>query len=455
MEWFFCWLTLVASLLEANTMNTYYIQPVNHRLSDVTQHTLQGYINRSKTYNSYSTGHYSNCKLLLLPGKHVLQTDLIIQNAYHFAIHGNNSKIYCEKPFLGIAFINVAHVMLKNIEIINCSRSSILQRNTKETTNCNTAVYFNNCTDVNVSAVHITVQSGTNRSYGMIAININASKRNKMSVFQYITITTNCTKTSLSSSGILIYYNDYSQSIPENCGVDLSNYKYKNIGLCKDSFAIYIATNQTSFNVSIKMYDTNFNHFNNSGVLNYHGESCGSLLRSILNIKNCSFERNQGDKYLKLFHIVISNHGLMYNFSTNRNNIGVCDKQINIIKIDNCSFVNNWNMKSILYISLLNSFSGNVLIDIRDTVFVGNSNTKIIKNKSKVRILWQQTHYMMLTNTRISSNRFGHSLISSANGLIKFNSAIIKNNICNSAIIQLYFSVITFQGYSEFSVNQA
>ena len=179
---------------------------------------------------------------------------------------------------------------------------------------------MNVATDVNISAVHITVQSGTN---GIIAVNINA-KRNKMSVFQYITTTANCTKASLPSSGILIYYNDYnSQSAPENCRVYLSNYKYKHVGMCKDSFAINVASNQTAFNVSIRIFNTNFNYLNNCGVLKYHGETCGGWFESIINFKNCSVEHSQGDKYLKLFHIVISNHGPMYNFSTNRKNIGI------------------------------------------------------------------------------------------------------------------------------------
>ena len=130
--------------------------------------------------------------------------------------------------------------------------------------------------------------------------------------------------------------------------------------------------------------------------------------------------------------------------------------QINIIVFKNCSFVNNSNMKSILYILLLNSLSANVLIDIRYTTFVGNNDTQIIKSKSKVQVLWQVTHYIILINTRISSNRLRDNLISSTNGFIKFiNSAIIGNNIYNTAIIQSYFSVITFQDYNEISSNQA
>ena len=451
MEWFFCLLILAASLLQVKTKSVYYIQPTNHNLSDSAHYTLQGYINHTRMHNFYHKGLYNGRKLLLLPGRHIIKTDFIIQNIYNFDILGNDSKIYCDKPFLGIAFINVTRVMLKNVEIINCGKKCILGSNSKTATNTTGAVYFNQCTDVNVSAISVTVQLGIN---GIIAININASKRYKSSVFQNITIIVNCTKVSpLSSYGLIFHYNDYySQSLPGLCEIQLSNYKYKNIGICKDSSALNITTIQTKFNVLIEIFDTRFHHLFNSSILNYHGESCGGLFKTILTFKNCSVEYNQGDKNLKLFHIVVFNHG--YIFSSSRENVESCDQQINIINFRNCTFANNSDMKSILHILLLNSLSANVLIDIRDSIFVGNNRTQIIRTKSKVKVLWQVTHYIILMNTNISSN-IGRSLISSANGIIKFlKSVIISNNRC-MAIIRLHFSVLRFQGYSECSDNRA
>ena len=451
MEWFFCLLILAASLLQVKTINVYYIQPTSHNLSGTPHYTLQGYINHTREHSSYDEGLYNNSELLLLPGEHVLKTDFIIQNVYDFAMLGNNSKIHCERPFLGMAFINVTRIMLKDIEIINCGKKYILESDKKVATNGTSAVYFNQCTDVNVSAISITVQLGTN---GMIVINIDASKRYKFSVFKNVTVTANCTRTSPSSSGIIFHYHDYySQSTPEHCEVRLSNYQYKNIGTCKGSLALSITTNQTNFNVLIEIFNTRFNYLYNTGILNYHGESCGEAFKSILTFKNCSVEHNQGDNYLKLFRIVVSNHG--YIFGSSRDNVDTCDKQINIINFRNCSFVNNSNMTSILNALLLNSLSANVLIDIRDTIFVDNHYTGIIKIKSKVKVLWKLTHYMILENIRISSNWFGRSLISSENSLIKLlKSVIIQNNLCG-AIIRIYFSVLKFQGYSEFSDNNA
>ena len=451
MEWFFFSMILVVSLLQTNT-EVYHIQPTNHNLSGFRIHyTLQEYINRTRINFYGMIDHYSNKKFFLLPGKHFLETDFIIQNANNFAMHGNNSIIYCKKPFLRIIFTKVRYIILNNIEIINCGAAHV---SIKAATKSVSAVYLNQCTDVNVYGLSIMVRSGTN---GMVAMNINASERNKPSVFQYVTITTYCTKASLPSSGMLFYYHDYySKAKLLHCEVQVSNYQYKNIGLCKDSFALNVATNQTKFSVSIKIIDTNFNYLNNSGVLNYHGESCGGSFASITVFKNCSVKHNQGSNYLNLFHIVIS-----YNVSAyikTHYSIGVCAKQLNVIELQDCTFLNNSNMKSVLYALLQNSLSENMLINIKDSIFVDNYDTEIIEIISNVRLLWRVTHHIILINTSISSNRhtsLDYSLMSSANGFINFrNSVIVKNNRYKT-IIRLYISVIRFFGYCEFSANSA
>ena len=448
MEQLLVFLLLLAAILVQIKAVDIYIKSANGNVTDIDHLTLQDYINGTRQHTIYGR-NYNNTRLLLLPGKHFLHTDFIIQNAHDFTVHGNNSKIYCNNSFLGIAFMNVMDITLNDIEIINCGKSYILQSDSEEGTNSSGAVYFNQCTNVNVSGISLTAQSGTN---GIITIN--TSQRNKLSVFQDIMVTTNCTITSLSSSGMLIYYHDhYSKAAASNpFESQLSNYKYKTIGVCKRSVALNIATNQSTFDVSINIFDTNFNYLNKSGVLKYHAESCG---RSIINFQNCTIEQNQGNKYLKLFLIIFSNHG--DNISSTGNNIDICNKQKNIIKFTNSAFVKNAKMMSILYIILLHS--ANVIIDIRDCIFEQNYNTQIIKTTNKVNILWQLTHHIILTNTKMISNRHnksGCSLISSANSLVKFlQSVIIKNNVYDQSIVRLRFSVLRLQGYSEFSGNHA
>lgn len=459
MEWSFHLLLLAASLLQVNCVNIYYIHPDQNLSDNITHRTLQEFINDTGVTSPY-VGQYGNSKLLLSPGIHFLQSDFVICNATNFIMHGNDSKIYCEVTSLGITFINVTNISLSNIEVINCGKDYTLQSDRKGSINSisKSAFYFNQCTDVNLRRVSIKVHSGIN---GIIAININAFRRSKTSrsVFQDITITANCIhKTSpWPSSGIFFYYhNHHNPVVLQNCVVELSNYKYKTTGSCQDLYALNIATNQTLFNVSINVFNTNFDHLNNASVLNYQGESCGALIKSFLKFVNCSITHNQGNNHLNLFFITISNHG--YSFSSSRYNVNNdCNKKISIIGFTNCAFARNSNMKSILYILLQNSLSANVLIDIRGSNFTGNNDTQIITVKSKVKILWQLTHYIILMNVRILSNRhntLGHSLISSANGLIKLlHYVIIKNNAYHKALIRLYFSVLRFDGYSEFSSN--
>ena len=454
MEWLLVSvLLLLATLLHVKAVHI-YIYSTNDNISDTHHFTLQDYINNTgRRHHPFPYNrNYNNTRLLLQPGEHFLQTDFIIQNAHNFTIQGNNSKIYCNKSFLGITFINVSCITLNNTEIINCGKGYVLQSNSKaEATNMSSAVYFDHCTDVIAHRVSVIAQSGTN---GITVIN-SSQKKYGASTFQDIRITINCSRTSLLSSGILFYFHNHFKQLASlrHREFHLFNYKYQTIGVCKDSVALNIATNQTVFNVLVKLVDSKFTHSNNSGLLKYHGESCGALVKSILNFINCSIEHNQGNKHLKLLYIVVSNNG--YVFSSKRENIDTCTKQKTIISFKNCSFINNSNMKSILYILLQNSLSANVLIDIRNSNFIGNNNTQIIKINSKVKVLWQVTHYIILMDTVISSNSFGRSLMSSANGFIKFlNSVIIRNNTYQD-IVRLYFSVLRFHGYTEFSGNTA
>ena len=328
---------LVVPLLQATVVN---ILPSNRNLSDSNHYTLQGYINDNRMYKFYNTEGYNNYNtlLLLLPGNHVLQTNFIVQNAYNFSMLGNSSKIYCSKPSLGIAFFKVGHVTVQNIEVINCD-ITITYIYTKIATKITGAMIYKQCTKINLYRVSIMLQSGRN---GIAAINSNVNKGTK---FEYIAITAYCTKATLPSNGILLQYQDYDckRIQPQFHEIKLSNYKYNSIGLCKDSFALNIAANQTTFNVIILIFDTNFNHLDNSGVLNYHGEACGGLFRTILKFRNCSVVHNQGDNDLILFHIVI-----YYNWSrfiNDQYSIGICNKQSTITDLSNCTFANNSNMK--------------------------------------------------------------------------------------------------------------
>ena len=105
-------------------------------------------------------------------------------------------------------------------------------------------------------------------------------------------MTTNCSKTSLPSSGMLLYYHNHHSQVATSAaghhGVQLSNYKYQTIGgVCKDLVAFKIATNHTIFSVSVRIVNTKSNQLNNTTVLKYHDESCGAVVNCFLYFINC------------------------------------------------------------------------------------------------------------------------------------------------------------------------
>ena len=59
------------------------------------------------------------------------------------------------------------------VDIVNCGKNYTLQSNDREATNSFSAVHFNQCTDVNLYGISVTISSGIN---GMILENIKASK---------------------------------------------------------------------------------------------------------------------------------------------------------------------------------------------------------------------------------------------------------------------------------------
>ena len=126
------------------------------------------------------------------------------------------------------------------IIIINCSKSYVLHSDSEEGRNSSGAVYFNQCANVNMSRISLTVQSGT---AGIILL-----KEPKHLFFKILQLQ-QIVSTLLPSSQMLIYYHDYYSKADTSSPLEiqLSNYKYKIIGVCKISVALNVATNQTTF----------------------------------------------------------------------------------------------------------------------------------------------------------------------------------------------------------------
>ena len=103
--------------------------------------TLQYYINNTQRY------FRSHTKFQFLPGKHLLEKSLIVNNVASFSIYGdtiNNTTIYCYSPAT-MLFQSSKIITIKHLTIKNCSYYGLLTKslNTLVLCNCSEVVILN------------------------------------------------------------------------------------------------------------------------------------------------------------------------------------------------------------------------------------------------------------------------------------------------------------------------
>ena len=110
---------MVTCLIYSTNCVVYFVVPDDHYLdtNDV-NNTLQHYLNYSEKYFT------SNNRLVFLPGKHHLQTDLVIQNVSNLTLQGINPKemdntiIYCTRS---------SHVFINSSDSVDIGYLSIIE----------------------------------------------------------------------------------------------------------------------------------------------------------------------------------------------------------------------------------------------------------------------------------------------------------------------------------------
>ena len=435
---------VLAVMLCEGSATTYFVKPNHGNYSNKNAHTLGYYLTNHKLYFTSYT------KLQFLPGIHHLHYDLVLQYVKNFTMWGNGNIIQCDRLPVLISAVDVINLTIKNIDFVDCGRRHNVD--IKETKyNYSGVLYFNNCTSVVINNTSIIANSNVS---GIVAINFYVGK---ISSFTWVTVVLNCDGLS-PVNGIEFTYNDYNYKTlkKKKHFTGISHYFYKTNGLCRKSYALHFVMVQKNYSALINIQDTNFDHLCNSSILYYYGESCGLSIDNNVTFINCSFNHNYGNFFLKLniFYILVNSDG--YIFSSIRDK-GNCDRQLNIVNFRNCHFANNSYMNSIIYFHLKGSLSINANVDIRNSSFLHNKDVQIIHVKSEVEILWQLSNYIIVMATNFSSNTHTGmvSMISSTNGLIKLSDYVTIKNNTYEYIIQLYFSVLRYQGYIEFSSNFA
>ena len=439
---------IIVLLLHKVSSKTYLVTSDDGNNSTENAHTLNYYLMHS---NECLTSH---TRLQFLPGEHVLQSDMIIEDKINFTLCGNGSVIQCNGSAITVGAINVTDLTICDIELVNCGRENskpFKKSNKNIPYNHSGALYLSHCTTVNISDVSITTNTGVS---GIVAVNVLPTEKFN---FADVIISTSCGYPNSSVNGIEIYYDEFSHETHNimNYTATIRHYSYENNGLCNSSFALFLVLIQKSYGISLIVQDTNFTQLLNSSVLYYYGESCGENIENGIKFNHCSISKNYGNKFLttKLFHVMIYNGGFIYSKMKHQTK---CDTQSNIIAFSDCSFISNINMSSLLYFDLKNTLLDKVLVDIKYCQFFYNYQAAMIKVSSEVTALWQLSHYITITETAMSCNKHDDliSWISTTNGHIELINVTITNNTFPS-IMNLYYAVVIYNGYIELSSNYA
>jgi len=438
-------------MLHKASSTTYYIRPDDTPYSK-NAHSLAHYLMNSNNYFN------SHTKLQFLSGSHYLQHDLVLQNITNFTISGNGSVIQCNGLAITIEATNVTNLELRSIQFANCGRKeNRVLKNYHNTFahKCNGVLCLNHCNTVKISGLTVIANPDVS---AIVAVNVLASS------FEDVKIAISCVYPNYSSSpvnGIEFYFSDYKMHHTQpsttitsiTYDTTIRNYIYDNDGFCNSSYALFLVLIQESYGISMAVQDTNFAQFFNSSVLYYHGESCGQYIDNNIAFYNCCISNNIGNINLNMFEVLVHSDGYIYSSHRDQRK---CDTQSNTITFSDCSFVNNSNMNSLLYFDIKSTLLFNARINIKYSHFLYNHELQIIKVNSEVKVLWQLSHHITLAETIISSNWHNNlvSMISSTNGNIELSNALITNNTYET-ILTLYFSVLGYEKYVEFSSNSA
>jgi len=457
------------SLLQVSTATTYTVSPAGYNY--LTNTSLQYYVNNANEY------FISHNKLIFSPGVHYLQSDVVIYDIANFTIIGNNSIIICSGSQVGLSIINVKGFMLQKISLSQCGKdySRILNKTLNIHSHHETillywtaALHIQQCTSVIMKNVSITVDTGIN---GLVAVNV-------MDMFTITNVRVHINQLPLfnesitihTTNGIVLYFYDQmttgnnnvmsASPIRDNIFtqlnnfVTITNFKFYSTAACLKIYQkLSILATQLLYNTTIKVVNSSFSNLHNASVLYYYSESCGTNINNTLVFKNCQAHNNVGDKLTKMFLILAHNNGSIFSSVDAKQK---CDRHTNFIKFINSSFINNFNIHTIIFIVPINTISSNLKVIIQGCTFNQNNIVQLLRSQTYARLLWQMSHYIVILNTNISYNTHenGAGLISLTNGMIKFKETVnIRSNSYYTSIVNLYLSVQKFHGSCDISEN--
>ena len=246
----------------------------------------------------------------------------------------------------------------------------------------------------------------------------------------------------------------------------IDNFYYNNYKACKNHLLCVIVTmylrNKKNSTVTgdifrLEIINSVFSNLKNSSVLCSYGETIEGLKimqRSYryIRIKNCKFFDNTGNPDLNLMNIVLEHYKTDFGMTMPLTQI-----YFYAIKIHNCTFTRNTNIKALINIRPPNTQTKIGYTAIYKTTITDNNNVSFIKVERESRTIYYEIIYILLISVNVSSNEhhYTDNLILIANAFLILKSVLFSQNSYYDNIVYLQSSVLLLKGYNNINNNYA
>ena len=433
-------LLLVAATVQHILMST---NSYKVRANGSDTENLEYYLNNTSNY------FLSNHQINFQPGIYNLNVDIVIENITNFSFIGEGlCKIRCSSN-VSIMILNVSNFTLENINFENCNKNHSNNLHTSfdydyvsiSKPGCNASILLYNCTSVVINNISVLVTAGTT---GLLVVNVRGlSKLTNVSITVNYTICPTKDEHPEQINGIVFYY-DYWNN--DTINMQLDRFQFAANGSCAHplQYIITLLLFQKNTNVSFIISNTKFDKLRNVSALYYYGETCGVFVSNHLTFANCVVTNNMGYSTFKMFELILYNQecfdtSLLKQFYL---------QQYNNITYENCIFVDNHNITSMIQITPASSRAITGYIYIVNSSFDSNNNVHFLNLEGDRDNVWQLSNHVHIQTIRILSNRHfnGQNLLSVTNCWMNFSGmTIIANNSLYENIMKLHLSGTIFQ----------
>ena len=406
---------MVTCLVCTTNCVVYYVVPDDHYLdTGYGNNTLQHYLNNSEKYFT------SHTKLVLLPGKHHLHTDLIIQDVQNFILQGFNSQemnrtiIYCTRS---------AHLLINGsddiiITSLTAHECGVSQGKDSLTPLVNLHIY--NCSNIVLEDCVFVCQS---HQCGLVVANVVEDSYLANITSSYLLITHNMTRNN--SKMVIRNYHHMGHS----------SYKYR---------AIEIFFFEHSYKVHIYLFQIKLSFDNALKILSSTSKGTNMVFIVKMKLTGIAVTKNVAIIVISIINGNISSQ------------VNVLSRDTNTIYFKDCLFA-NINGKGLIL--LITDLYGPTLseIFIKNCRFSRISSSMIIRSYVQKVILLPRTFLMVaIFNTSFFMLKHTTSVLWIENTRLELFGPVIFTKIENHFAIILSINSRIFINYHIiFSFNQA